>query len=342
MMKLLILAKSILFTTLCFAVFSSSTHAAKKMYKWVDANGRVFFSDQVPPDKANLTHEELDRNAQVVKVRQGAKTKAELEAEKRLMLLKKQQEQAMLKQKSRDKRLISSFLSVEAMDATYRLKEASLNEQEQEIHELIKQLGEELADQRKEAASYEIKNTPIPKTVLTKITEIEGSIVKANQDIKNLQVKKIESRQDFESDRARFLLLTQPNKASSTTTASETPSEKTSIQPGLFSCSTTEQCNKAWIIAKEFVKANSAAKITIDTDTFFASEEPVSETDLNLAISKAVIEGSKAEIFLDIRCAETAAAKALCISPKAEEIRSQFNLYIKAKLDTATTPATKK
>lgn len=345
MMKLSRLAKTVLCAAVCFAVINSSAYA-KTMYKWVDANGKVSFSDQVPPAKAGLGHQELDKNANVVKVAEKAKTKEELEMEKRLKLLRKQQEQIIIQQKAHDRKLLSSFLNITAMDSTQQSKMQALTSQEQEMQNTIKHLEQELADLHKQAANFEIKNTKVPQDVLNQIKENQKKTAKTKETIKQLQLKKTDVEKEFAVDRARYLFLTQSAKASDAN-AKDNAADKSAPQmnqPGLFSCDNAAQCEKAWPIAKEFVKNNSAAKITVDSETLFMSEDPVSDTDLNLSISKMAAEGNKTEIFLDIRCTNTVAATALCASSKAEEIRIRFNDYIKIKLNqpaTSPAPATK-
>lgn len=336
--------KSILLTALCFAVIASSAHA-KTMYRWVDEHGKVSFSDQVPPTKAAFGHEELDKNANVVRVSEKAKTKAELEIQKRLILLRKQQEQIIIKQKARDKKLLSSFLNVAAMDATQKSKLQALAGQELEMQNDLKKLETDLAAMHQEAANFEIKNAKVPKSVLDQIEDNQKKIAKTKKDIQDQQLKKATAEKEFAVDRARYLFLTQSKNNSANVEAKvETPIS----QPGLFNCETPLQCEKAWPIAKEFVKSNSAAKIAVDSETLFMSEDPVFDTDLNLSISKMTTEVNKTEIFLDIRCANTTAAKALCDSSKAQDIRVRFNDYIKQKLNApaavsapAATPAQK-
>lgn len=346
MMKLSLPAKTVLCAAVCFAIINSSAYA-KTMYKWVDANGKVSFSDQVPPTKAGLGHQELDKNANVVKVAEKAKTKEELEMEKRLILLRKQQEKIIIQQKAHDKKLVSSFLNITAMDTTQKSKMQALAGQEQEMQTNIKQLEQELADLHKQAANFEIKNTKVPQDVLNQIEENQKKTAKTKETLKQLQLKKTDAEKEFAVDRARYLFLTQSAKASGAN-AKDSTADKSAPQinqPGLFSCDNAAQCEKAWPIAKEFVKNNSAAKITVDSETLFMSEDPVSDTDLNLSISKMAAEGNKTEIFLDIRCTNTVAATALCASSKAEEIRVRFNDYIKVKLNEPATsspaPATK-
>ncbi len=336
-MKLLLSAKTALFAAMCFAVINSSAYA-KTMYKWVDDKGKVSFSDQVPPDKASLGHKELNKNAQVINESKKAKTGAELEIEKRLILLRKKQEEIIIKQKAHDKKLLSNFLNVEALDATKQSKMQALGGQELEIQGTIKKLEEELAAKQKEAASFEIKNAKVPKDVLDQIADNQKKTVKSKQDLKDLQLKKAATEKEFTVDRARYVFLTQ-SKASPASNNGADKAAKTPVsQPGLFSCDDAVQCEKAWNIAKEFVKSNSVAKIAVDSESLFMSEDPISDTDLNLSISKMAGEGNKTEIFLDIRCANTVAANALCTGSKAEDIRLRFNDYIKAKLNAPAAP----
>lgn len=329
-MKRLLPVKTVLCAALCFAMMDTPAFA-KTLYRWVDEHGKVSFSDQVPPTQASLGHEVLDKNANVVGVAAKAKTKAEFDMEKRLNQLRKQQEQAIKMQKAQDKQLLSSFINLAALDATKKSKIQAFAEQEREIRDTLKKLTDELAAKHKEAAAFEIKNAKVPKEILDQIEDNQQKTIKANQDIKDLHVKIVATEKEFAADRERYLFLTQAQNNSAAVKPA-TPAN----QPGLVGCDNPAQCEKAWAAAKEFVKSNSTAKITIDTETLFMSADPVVDTDLSVSVSKMLTEGKQTEVFLDIRCADTIAGKTVCASPKADEIRVRFNDYIKAKLKTAT------
>jgi hypothetical protein len=302
------------------------------MYKWTDKNGKVFFSDQVPPDKVELEHAELDKNAQVVKVAKKARNKAELEIEKRMEQVKKEQEEKLAKQKSRDKKLLSSFIDLAAMNASHTAKIKAMEGQERELRENIKNLEKELAAKQKEAVSYERKGTKSPVQVLNQIEDKQKKIAQTQQDIKQLQLKKAAYEKEFAIDRAQFAILIDSKARSEAAAPSQSIAEEATEQAGMFSCSTAEQCEKAWPIAREFVKNNSTVKISVDTDNLLMSADPVSDTDLNLSVYKMVAEGKDTKIFLDIRCAVTVPAKVLCAGPKAKEMRTQFMEYLKTGL----------
>lgn len=65
-----------------FLVLSSTDAEAKKLYKWVDENGQVHYSDQVPPDQIKKKHEELNKDGVVLEKVDRIKTKDELRLER--------------------------------------------------------------------------------------------------------------------------------------------------------------------------------------------------------------------------------------------------------------------
>ena len=95
--------------TVLFLILGEQSALAKKMYRWVDEHGNVRYSDQVPPDQVKHRRESLNDNARVVETVEKEKTKAQRELDKRLLILRKQQDDIIAKQKSHDKVLLSKF-----------------------------------------------------------------------------------------------------------------------------------------------------------------------------------------------------------------------------------------
>jgi hypothetical protein len=336
-MKLSLPSKSILLAMLALIVTNQPVNA-KTMYRWVDENGKVSFSDQVPPSKVDLKRDELDKNANVVKVTEKAKTKAELELKKRLELLKKQQEKIIAEQKARDKKLLSSFLDIPTMDANYKLKILAFVRQEFDLNTNIKTLEAKLAEHQKKAASSEIKNQKIPAEVLKGIEATQKDIAKFKEDINQLHIKKANFEKEFVVDKARFAFLTKAKTTSAVPLPEASNVEKAVNELGLFSCSDAGQCEQAWNIAKEFVKTNSSTKINTDTDKLVMTNDPMA-TDISLSISKMALKDEKLQIFLDVRCQDSVPGRELCAGTKAQGFRIQFNDYIKTNLNRVEKPA---
>ncbi|WP_263458717.1 DUF4124 domain-containing protein [Bathymodiolus japonicus methanotrophic gill symbiont] len=98
----------------CLIPLPSAAHA--KMYRWVDKQGNVYYSDQVPPSQSKLERKVLSDTGRVIETIRAAKTQEEIDLEKRLAILRAEQEKIIAKQKSTDN--ISVPLSIEAVKPT--------------------------------------------------------------------------------------------------------------------------------------------------------------------------------------------------------------------------------
>ena len=55
---------------------------------------------------------------------------------------------------------------------------------------------------------------------------------------------------------------------------------------------------------------------------------PPTDSDISLSLSKLAINENDYQLFLDIRCRESAAGSELCASQKVKDIRSSFRSYV--------------
>lgn len=78
-----------------WCICSASTRSCK-MYRWTDENGRVFYSDQVPPAQSKFARNELSDTARVTKTIRAAKTVEQIALEARLDELRLEQEKSLL------------------------------------------------------------------------------------------------------------------------------------------------------------------------------------------------------------------------------------------------------
>ncbi len=307
---------------------------AKKMYRWVDGQGRVFFSDQVPQDQIKHKRESLNKSARVVDIMEEAKTKEQIELEKRLKILRMQQEKIIAKQKSNDKVLLSTFRNVDDMKMALRGKLAALDAQRKVAEGNLLRLQIQLQQQQKKAASYERNGQKVPKTLLTKIAASKEQIDAAKIEIHRHIEKRVAIKKDFEMDIARFSFLTQ-SRSEAGRLSNRSAEHKAAKELGLFICENAEQCEKAWNIARHFVDIHSTTGVDIDTDKLVMRATPVIDSDLSLSISRLKLNKHRQQIFLDIRCRKSSLGMELCISPKVKAIRSSFSQFIQSGLGNA-------
>ncbi len=97
--------------TLLAVLLVTASPASAKLYKWVDENGNVFYSDKIPPDQARERHQVLDERGLVRENVRRAKTPEELEAERREKQQQAERERVEREQAIRDQVLLETFAS---------------------------------------------------------------------------------------------------------------------------------------------------------------------------------------------------------------------------------------
>jgi len=319
---------------LLLIIFSgqASIANAKKMYRWVDDNGKVYYSDKVTPKDVKHRRESLNESVRVVKVVEKQKTMAELELIKRLDLLRKQQEAIINKQKSHDKVLLSTFRSVEDMSVALKGQMLAFDGKRKVVRGNLNRLEQQLLQKQRRAAQYERDGRRIPVNLLTDIAESKAQIDNAYMEISNQFQKKKKSREAFEQDISRFSYLIRTEQEDSYSGGYKTAKKQAENELGLFICETAIQCDQAWVSAKQFVRINSTVDIDIETDTLIMSQTPYKDDDLSLSVSKMDEDDGSQQLFLDIRCRKSSLGRALCLGGRVKEIRYSFSDFIKSTL----------
>jgi hypothetical protein len=317
-------AAIVLVCLLC--LFDSQTVFAKKMYRWVDDRGNTFFSDLVPPEQSQYRRDSLSKTGRVVEVTEKAKTKEQLDQEKRLEKLRKEQEKLVANQKLHDKTLLSTFRSKEDLLMALKVKSQALDTQKRKLEGDLTRFTEQLKNQQKQAATFERDAQKVPQKILAEIKSSQDQIqqshlaIKANLDNQN-QIKN-----KYSADIERFELLTGSEKGSAPNLT--IPSIKEANELGLFYCKNDHQCNKAWEIARTFVNFHSTTLADINTDKLILNRPPAEDSDLSLSVSKIALNNNEYQLFLDIRCRDSSPGKELCASQKVRDIRAAFEPFI--------------
>jgi hypothetical protein len=169
---------SLLFAVLCLT--AGQAHA-KKMYRWVDENGKTFLSDQVPPEQVQHRREELSEKGRVVQITEKAKTKEQIELDRRLEALKKQQESIIARQKANDKVLLSTFRNLRDMEDTLKKK----------MHAIEGRIG--LLGNNKHRAETELENHLQHAANLERSGEKIPAVLTRNIDKAKAQIKAVQA-----------------------------------------------------------------------------------------------------------------------------------------------------
>lgn len=318
---------------LLIAFLSSPPVFAKKMYRWIDENGKTHLSDTIPPDQVQHRRELLSNDGRVLQVTEQAKTKEQRELDARLAKLKKEQDKIIAKQKSDDKVLLSTYRSVDdmklalnkkmmALDSEYKVLQNNLNLKQTELEKLLKR-----------AAGHERNGEKVPKPLLDSIDKNKAEIQIIQEDMIKHRQKRETVRAEFESDMDRYRFLTQEDTENPQKLAGKLPEISEADALGLYECRDDSDCLKAWDIARRFVKTHSTTGIDIDNDRLVMAKDPVNDTDLSLSISIMTGNKKNKQLFLDIRCRPSSKGDELCSGQTVSDLRSSFRTFVESGLN---------
>ena len=316
---------------LALALISCESAFAKKMYRWVDDEGNVFFSDQVPPDQVQYKRETLSEKAKVLGVVEKAKTPEQIDLQKRLDALRKEQEKIIAKQASNDKVLLSTFRSLEDMNKALENKLAAFDVEQKVIAGNIKRFEQQLQQQEQQAADHERNARKVPEKLLADITASKQQVEVAKQELDRNIAERQKSEKEFKADMVRFQFLTQPGGEAKITGKSLAESNAVNSL-GLFICQDDAQCDKAWKIAGEYVVKYSTTGQDVESENLIMRATPAKDDDLSLSVSKLDHGKGRQQIFLDVRCRQSSLGAELCSGGKVQALREGFAPFIQSQL----------
>ena len=173
--------------TLCFS--SSDVLAKKKMYKWVDENGKVSYSDTVQPEQIKKAHEELNEQGVVVDRVGNARTDEEYYQEKLKELQRKKELEKQKRLEEKRQNIIKAYTNEKEI---VRLKDERLASLKRNIELAEQSLTFQRASQEElmsRAADSERNGQEVSKALKSRIEIIKDKI---NYQLKFIEVKKEE------------------------------------------------------------------------------------------------------------------------------------------------------
>lgn len=319
-----------LFLSLVLLAGSVTAVEAKKLYRWIDEDGSVYFSDQVPPDQVQHKRETLNEKARVLDIVEKAKTPEQLEQQKRLDSLRREQEKIIAKQAAYDKVLLATYRSLDDMKRAMDNKFAAIDVERKITEGNLKRAEQQLQQQQLQAAEYERNARKLPPKLLDDIAASKRQIEQTKQELERQGLNRVASEREFKSDMARFVFLTQGGPAGDKANQGNLAVNNANNDLGLFVCQDVAQCDKAWQVAGEFVAKYSTTGEDVANERLIMRATPFQDTDISLSVSKLERDG-QLQIFLDIRCKQSAIGKELCAGDNVQAIRRSFAPYLQSR-----------
>jgi chromosome segregation ATPase len=187
-----------------------NAHAAK-LYKWVDENGMVHFSDSIPPQEIKKQHSEIDTNGFETRSVEAAKTPAEIEEMKRQQALKDEQERLAKERAEQDRILLDTFSSEDEIIAARDRQIATIEASNQLTLGSIDSLTHKLQEQTGRAADYERQGQDVPQGVLDEIDKIKRQIEMRRASIRTRKDEQRALKEKYQAYVDRFRELKNSN-----------------------------------------------------------------------------------------------------------------------------------
>ncbi len=198
---------------LCVILLGMASSAdAGSLYKWVDENGEVRYTDRMPQSASKRQHQTLNNQGIVIDTKKAAKSSEELDAIKKAEKERKQRLQAETKaneaQHKKDQALLLTFSSeaelelakderIEVLDSIIQLIYKSMAGTQRKLTEL-----ENLADQ-----NYLSKGLDVPGGLAQNIEVLSRKNLIRNNQLRQKLTEKNRIESQFEIDLARYRAL---------------------------------------------------------------------------------------------------------------------------------------
>jgi hypothetical protein len=193
------------FSTLAAVLLLGAGAAQAAMYRWVDGNGRVHYSDTPPPTYNRSGGVEMNKQGNIIKRTQ---SEAERRAEAERQAEEKRIQQEQQQQAQRDRALTQTYTTEAEIDLT---RDRAL-----ENHKLVingakirsKAVDANLAELRERIARITKAGRPISPNLKEQLEQATRESQELQRTVQSNEEAMVQVREKYEADKLRFRELT--------------------------------------------------------------------------------------------------------------------------------------
>lgn len=292
-----------------------------KLYKWVDENGNVYYSDKIPPKASQGAHSTLNKKGMTIDSKGAAKTAEEIQRDKELQELRKQQQTAIKQQQAKDKVLLKTFRSEDDLILARDGKLRSVDNLIGLTKGNIKRLKSTLATMQSRAATQEKAGEPVSEKHKEDMESVKRQIKQGYETIASREQTKKDIRREYDADIKRFRVLKKLN----TKKDSQAIDKDAMALNTVFECRDSDHCDSAWEKAINYVEQHATTPLQLSGERIYMTEEPENDDDVSLTITRIKDKKTLQEkIFLDQQCGTSLKSQEFCESEVSQTIKRNF------------------
>lgn len=177
---------------------------AEKLYRWVDEDGNVHYSDKIPPEAVDQERTQLNEQGVAVDQVDRALTAEELAAEAERKRIEDEEQRRRAEQREADERIVRAFTGeddiarlrdskIEAIRRNIELTESTLDVQRKRMTSL-----------RERAADYERAGEDVPANLVSEIDSLGKRIEEQRQFLNRRHEEMAQVQEDYMSQLEQF------------------------------------------------------------------------------------------------------------------------------------------
>ena len=196
-------AKSLI--AMSIALLAVSSTARGELFKWVDAQGRVQYTDRLPQDAVNRGNVQLSKQGLAKNVTEPVLTAEQRRAIEERIAREREAEKVERDRKLQENALLSSYSSEMDIDVSRRRNLAIVGASILSAEARIKALQRRTAAIEREKLFYEKK--PFPEKLKRELASVQSEVPKQYAIISQRNEDALEINRRYEAQRQKFVEL---------------------------------------------------------------------------------------------------------------------------------------
>lgn len=181
---------------------------AQNLYKWVDEDGEVHYSQTLPPEQAARAHDRLTRNGQVAERVERVKTGDELASLKVEQELQREEAELRKIQAQRDRLFLAAHPTEEDVRRVIDGRRETVAAERQSVESLLEQNRTSFANDVEQAAALERRGKPVPEALVRRIAADREQIRELNDRLDEIDARLSALDEELAAKLERYRRLT--------------------------------------------------------------------------------------------------------------------------------------
>jgi hypothetical protein len=311
--------------TLLIAALAATVAATADagLYRWVDENGNVTYSDQVPPDRADGGHAELNRRGIQVREVGPARSAEEVAREKAREAQLRAEQQRIEQQREADRILLKSFPTEDEVLMARDGKLATFDLNIDVLSGNARRIKQHLLDIQEQVTARQRIGKAVGASFRAEMASLQQQLVSTYRRMLDEEEKMQTIRDEYAGYLQRYRELKglpQTVRTVGEDDSAERPDPVTAV-----ACTGKPECSARWERAVSYLTRATGTPVAMTTESLVITGRP--ERDRDISLTLALVPDSAPDrnwILLELQCNATPVGAETCETATADSVRRGF------------------